>query len=252
MTGVPVPVPVPALLDRSAQPTTTGATGARAAFLGGGRAMLPWLAGVVPFGLTIGVTIAASSLDPVTGWLTAPLIYAGSAQLLAIELLDEGAAPLVVIGTVLAVNARLVAYSGAMAPRWHGTRRAFRGLAAYLLIDPSYAVGDDGYRRHPDRQHGHAHYLGCAIVLWMAWMVAVAAGIVAGGAVPDASLLGLVVPMYLIAEVVRTVATRPALVAAAAGALTGIVGSSLPFHAGAAVAIAAGVAAAVAVERRAS
>lgn len=222
----------------------------RRAFLGGCRAMVPWLVGIVPFGVTIGVTIAGSSLHPVAGWLTAPLIFAGSAQLLAIELLDEGAAPLVVVGTVLAVNARLVAYSGAMAPRWHGTSRAFRALAASVLIDPTYAVGDDGYRRHADRRAGHAHYLGCAALLWVAWLAAIAVGVVAGRAVPDASLLALVVPLYLIAEVVRTVATRPALVAAAVGAAAGLAGHDLPFHAGAPVAIAAGVAAAVAVDRR--
>lgn len=224
----------------------------RQAFLGGCRAMLPWLAGVVPFGLTIGVTVAGSSLDPLAGWATAPLIFSGSAQLLAVQLLDEGAAPLVVVGTVLAVNARLVAYSGAMAPWWHGTSRGFRTLAAYVLVDPTYAVGDDGYRRHADRRHGHAHYLGAAAVLWVAWLAAVAVGIVAGGAVPDPDLLALVVPLYLIAEVARTVATRPAVAAAVVGAVAGLAGSSLPFHTGVAVAIAAGVAAAAVVERSAS
>lgn len=244
---------VPAPLDELRLVGARGtAASPRRAFLGGCRAMLPWLAGIVPFGLTIGVTVASSSVDPVVGWLTAPLIYAGSAQLLAVQLLDEGAAPLVVIGTVLAVNARLVAYSGAMAPRWQGTSRGFRALAAYWLVDPSYAVGDDGYRRHTDRRAGHAHYLGGAAVLWVAWVAAVAAGTVAGSAVPDARLLALVVPLYLIAEVVRTATTRPAVAAAVVGAAVGLAGTALPFHSGVAVAIAAGVAAATAVERRSS
>ena len=222
------------------------------AFGGGCRAMVPWLAGVVPFGLTVGVTVAGSSIDPIAGWLTGPLIYAGSSQLLAIDLLDGGAAPIVVIGTVLAVNLRLIAYSGAMAPRWHGTSRAFRALAAYLLIDPSYAVGDEGYRRHTHRRAGHAHYLGASAILWAAWVVSITVGISVCGAVPDAALLTLVVPLYLIAEIVRSVDTRPAVVAAVVGATVGIAGHPLPFHAGAVVAIAAGVAAAVVVDRRSS
>ncbi len=115
-----VPAPVSDLYVADARGS---APALRAAFLGGCRAMLPWLAGVVPFGLTIGVTVAGSSLDPVAGWLTAPLIFAGSAQLLA-----------------------------------------------------------------------------------------------------------LVVPLYLIAEVVRTLATRPAVVAAVVGALAGLAGMSLPFQ----------------------
>lgn len=247
MTATPLQ---PAVAALHADVDAASAPALRCAFLGGCRAMVPWLAGVVPFGLTVGVTVAGSSIDPLAGWLTGPLIYAGSSQLLAIDLLDGGAAPIVVIGTVLAVNLRLVAYSGAMAPRWHGTSRTFRALAAYLLIDPSYAVGDEGYRRHADRRAGHAHYLGCGTFLWVAWVSSITVGISVGSAVPDATLLTLVVPLYLIAEIVRSADTRPAVVAAVVGATVGVVGHSLPFHAGAVVAIAAGVAAAVLVDRR--
>lgn len=233
------------------RPPTADAPTTRRSFLGGGRAMVPWLAGVVPFGLTIGVTIASSSIDPLAGWATGALIYAGSAQLIAIELMDHGAAAPVVVATVLVVNARLVAYSGAMAPHWYGTGRGFRGGAAYLLVDPSYAVGTDGYRRHHDPRAGHAHYLGGAVTLWVAWQLAIGIGILGARAVPDASLLGLVVPFYLIAEVVRVARTRSGVAAAGVGGAVALVASALPFHAGAVVAIAAGVTvAAVIGERR--
>ena len=46
----------------------------------GARAMAPWLAGVVPFGLVIGVSAAQADIPTLAGWLTGPLIYAGSAQ----------------------------------------------------------------------------------------------------------------------------------------------------------------------------
>jgi predicted branched-subunit amino acid permease len=49
------------------------------------------------------------------GWLTAPLIFSGSAQVASIELLAAGAAPLVVVAAVLAINLRLVLYSATMA-----------------------------------------------------------------------------------------------------------------------------------------
>jgi len=224
----------------------------RLAFLGGARAMVPWLAGVVPFGLTVGVTISESSVDPLAGWATGPLVYAGSAQLAAIELLDGGAAIAVVVITVLIVNARLLVYSGSMAPWWVGSRRGFRALAAYLLIDPSYAVGTDGYRTHATRREGHAHYLGCGVTLWVAWQAAIGIGILAGGAVPEISLLSLVVPYYLIAEVVRSTDSRPAVAAAAVGAVIALAAHGVPMHAGAVIAICAGVAAAGFTEARTS
>src|SRR5437870_11995205 len=63
----------------------------------GARAMAPWLAGVVPFGLVIGVSAAQATVPTLAGWLTGPLIYAGSAQVATIGMLDAGAAPVVVV-----------------------------------------------------------------------------------------------------------------------------------------------------------
>lgn len=226
----------------------TGST--RLAFLAGARAMVPWLAGVVPFGLTVGVTIAESSVDPLAGWATGPLVFAGSSQLAAIELLDEGAAIAVVVITVLVINARLLVYGGSMAPWWMGSGRGFRAIAAYLLIDPSYAVGTVGYRTHGTRREGHAHYLGCGVTLWVAWQTAIGVGILAGGAIPEMSLLALVVPYYLIAEVIDSADARPGRVAAAVGAVVAIGANGAPMQSGAVIAIAVGVAAAGLVEAR--
>jgi predicted branched-subunit amino acid permease len=46
----------------------------------GARAMAPWLAGIVPFGLVIGVSAAQADVPTLAGWMTGPLIYAGSSQ----------------------------------------------------------------------------------------------------------------------------------------------------------------------------
>ena len=106
------------------EPRITATTGQE--LLGGARAMLPWLVGVIPFGLVIGVTIAESSVSPLAGVATGSTIYAGSAQLATVQLLDRGAAPLAIILTALIINARLLAYSGSMAIHWRGTGRPFR------------------------------------------------------------------------------------------------------------------------------
>jgi predicted branched-subunit amino acid permease len=128
----------------------------------GARAMMPWLAGVVPFGLVIGVSAAQAEIPTLAGWLTGPLVYSGSAQLAAIGMLNAGAAPMVVVAAALVINVRLIFYSATMARHWRGTPRWWQFLAAYLLIDPSFAVGLDGYERL-GRGRGHAHYLGGAV-----------------------------------------------------------------------------------------
>ncbi|HEY7174452.1 MAG TPA: hypothetical protein VH442_06010, partial [Micromonosporaceae bacterium] len=46
----------------------------------GARAMLPWLAGIAPLGFVIGVLAGGGRVPTLAGWLTGPVIYAGSAQ----------------------------------------------------------------------------------------------------------------------------------------------------------------------------
>ncbi|HSP04602.1 MAG TPA: AzlC family ABC transporter permease [Acidimicrobiales bacterium] len=229
--------------------TTTASSERGPGLVAGARAMLPWLVGVVPFGLMVGITVGSSSIDHGAGLATGLTIYAGSAQLAAISLLEQGAAPAVAVATVLAINARLVFYSASMAPRWQGTSAWFRAAASYLLIDPSYAVGAATYDRHPGRR-GHLHYVGAAVVLWTAWQASIATGYLAGAGVPEGLQLEHAIPLFLLAELGHSVRGRPALTAAVVGASVAVAGSGLPLHAGPLLGIAAGIAAAGLVEER--
>ena len=74
----------------------------------GARAMTPWLAGIVPFGLAIGFSAAQADIPTLAGWLSGPLIFAGSAQAAAIGMLAAGAAPAVVVAAALIINIRLI------------------------------------------------------------------------------------------------------------------------------------------------
>jgi predicted branched-subunit amino acid permease len=211
--------------------------------LAGARAMVPWLLAVTPFGLVIGVSASNAQISTLAGWMTGPLIYGGSAQIAAIELLDAGAAPVAVIITALVINLRLVFYSAAIATHWRGTPWWWRLLGGYLLVDPSFVVGIDRYGQPSDRLRAHSHYLGAAVTLWVAWLAAIATGALAGAQLPPALHLEFVIPLFLVGQVVpklRATTTRRAALTAAAVALLAF---SAPMHLGVAVAIAAGIAA---------
>ena len=227
------------------------ATGTRARvadLLAGARAMVPWLLGIVPFGLVIGVSAARADISTFAGWLTAPLLFGGSAQVVVIDLLGTGAAPVVIVLAALAVNLRLVLYSATMAPRWRGTPIRFQALAAYLLVDPTLAVGVDGYERSTDPDQGHRHYLGGAAALWVAWLTAVAVGATLGTRVPEALHLELVVPLFLAGEVATRIHSRAAAHAAVVAVVAGVVLYPVPLHLGPVLAIAAGTVAGLRVE----
>jgi predicted branched-subunit amino acid permease len=79
------------------------------------RDLLPVVVGLVPFAVVIGVTIAGSSVVPAwAGLLATPLLYAGSAQLAALSLLDGGSGVATILLTVVIVNGRLSLYGAAL------------------------------------------------------------------------------------------------------------------------------------------
>jgi predicted branched-subunit amino acid permease len=218
----------------------------RRALAGGVRAMAPWLVGFGIYGLVVGVSAGRAGLPGLAGWLTAPLLYSGGAQVAAIDLFDAGAAPVVIVATVLAVNSRLIVYSAAMGERWRSTPGWWRALAALVLVDPSFAIGNERYgAAGAGDGHAHAHYLGAAVVLWLTWLAAVAVGILTADHIPDGLRLEFVIPLFLAAEVARLQGTRAIRRAWVTAAAVAVVGATFPFHLGLLAAIAAGTVAAL-------
>jgi predicted branched-subunit amino acid permease len=207
----------------------------------GARAMVPWLAGVGPFGLVIGVSASQAHIPTAAGWLTGPTIYAGSAQVAAIQMLDAKAAPVAVIITVLVINLRLVLYSAAMSRYWRGTPLWWRLLGGYLLVDPSFVVGSERYATEPDRRRAHAHYLGGAVVLWFGWLGAIALGATLGASVPAGLHLELLVPLFLIGEIVPKLRMKSARWAVVVSVVVALACLTVPMHLGIAIGIVAGM-----------
>ena len=143
------------------------------------------------------------------------------------------------MASVLAINARLLLYGSAMAVHWKGAPRAFRVVAAYLLIDPSFAEGERRYRCEPTAAHWF--YVGTAVTLWVSWQVAIIAGATFGSVIPNGARLEHVLALYLVAELVSVVRGRALAAAAVAGAAVAIVAVDLPMHSGLLLAIGAGV-----------
>jgi len=211
----------------------------------GMRGMLPWLLAVAPFGLVIGVAAGQARISSAVGWFTGPTIYGGSAQVAAIQLLDAGAAAGPVIATVLVINLRLVFYSAALARYWRDTPLWWRLLAGYLLVDPSFVVGSRRYADHARTpaalRSSHAYYLGGAAVLWVGWLTALGVGAVAGSSVPTGLHLELLVPLYLLGQIMPNLRQPSTRRATLVSGVVAAVSVAAPLHLGIAIGIVAGL-----------
>ncbi|NNF64855.1 MAG: branched-chain amino acid ABC transporter permease [Acidimicrobiia bacterium] len=213
-------------------------------FIAGLRSVAPLLLGVVPFGLIVGVTIAALSISNTLGYLTSLVIFAGAAQLITIELLDQGVAAVVIIATALIVNSRHLMYSAALGPRLSTLPFGARAGISYLLTDQVFAVT----AARPDIEtSSHAangwFMVGAGLGLWTPWQIATIVGIVAGAQIPDSLQLDFAVPLVFLALLVPAVTNRPKMIAAVVGAVVAVVAAPAPFGTGLLIASLSGIAA---------
>src|SRR5574343_599455 len=112
----------------------------RAEFLGGVRAELPLLLGVVPFGLIFGVLGLAVGMP---GWavvVSSSLIFGGSSQVVFALLWGAGTPAPVTVATLGVVNLRHLLYSAAVAEYLRGLPWRWKLLLAYLLTDEAFAA----------------------------------------------------------------------------------------------------------------
>ena len=111
------------------------------------RAELPILAGVIPFGLIFGVVATGAGIPPLAAQGFSLIIFAGSAQFIAAQLVSQSAPLLVILATIFIVNLRHALYSASVAPYFKPLSRPWKIALAWLLTDEAYVIGVQRYLR---------------------------------------------------------------------------------------------------------
>lgn len=216
----------------------------------GARSMLPWLAGVAPLGLIVGTTAVANDVPLSVALVSGALIFSGSSQLTAIELMGDGAGIAAVVATVVMMNTHLLLLGSSIAPHWRRMPLRFRLVASQVLIDPTFIEGDRRYRS--GLGGGHAFYLGAASALGIAWHLAILVGATLGAMVPTSAHLEWVLPLFVLAELVQRIRTSSIMIAVAVGGGVAYLTSALPMNAALLLAILSAAVVGVAADRRVS
>lgn len=197
------------------------------AVLSGMRQALPIVLGFMPVAFAFGV-LARKAGIPATGAVCMSLmVYAGSAQFVAVSLLAGGASPVTVVLTTFVVNLRHLLMSAALVPALCRWPRALQWLFAFQLTDETFALH---VRRLPTAP-GHAppqpprvETLALNMTAHGAWVVGTAIGVFGSELVADVRPLGLdyALPAMFIALLLPYCrrSRRFALAAALAGTLS--------------------------------
>lgn len=200
-------------------------------FWAGARDTVPLLVGVVPFGLVFGALALEAGLSPLEAQGLSLFVFAGSSQFVAVDLIARGAAPVVIILTILMVNLRHGLYSASLAPTFARLPLRARAAVAWLLTDEAYAVTVTRLRAgglaHPRR-----YFLGSGLALWATWQFSTAGGILFGARIPESWSLDFVLPLTFLALLIPSLIDRPSWAAALAGGVLSLVLHDLPYGLG--------------------
>jgi 4-azaleucine resistance transporter AzlC len=217
------------------------------ALAAGVKAATPILLGAIPFGLAVGVAAIEAGLSPAQGMATSLLIFAGAAQLAAIQLVDSGL-PLLMLVTALVINLRLAIYSASLAPHLQHLSGRWRWLLAYFLTDQAYAVSLSRYQAGMARADKHWYYLGAGASIWLVYQLVCAIGLSIGASVPSNWSLDFIIPLTFLGLLVPTVRDRGTLIAALTGGLAAILLIGMPLKLGMLAAALLGICAGLLVE----
>jgi len=220
-------------------------------FSAGMLAVAPMLPGVAPFGIIAGLTAVDTGLSATQAIAMSLTIFAGASQLATLQLIGEGALPVIILLTALTINLRLAMYSASLAPHLQHLGRRWHLPLAYFLVDQNYAVAIQRYQAGDPAWNawGHWYYLGAGVALWMTWQASTAVGVFAAAGVPRGWSLDFAIPLVFMVLLVPSLRSRAHIVAAAVGGFVAVAAAGIPLKLGIVTGALSGIVAGVVFQR---
>ena len=160
--------------------------------------------GIVVFAVAFGAAAAAKGLSLFETVLMSVLVYAGVAQLVAMELWrpEWSWGAIVALAVVTAtVNARMVLQGASLQPWFARYSKTLNAVHLFFFTDANWLIGTR-YQSEGGRDLGVL--IGAGLLLWLVWIVATAVGHLLGTLVSDPRQYGidLVMPIFFAAMIV--------------------------------------------------
>jgi len=225
----------------------------RTEFTNGVKAILPILLGVVPFALIAGVTAVNVNLTPTEGIGMSLIVFAGSAQLVGLQLIGADTPAFVILVSTFFINLRFFMYSASLGPHLQDHPVRERLPLAFLLTDQAYAVSIVSFNQEQDegeRPYRSFFYLGAGIVMWATYQIGTIVGVLVGAQIPESWSLNFAVPLTFMALVFMSLRDRPTILAAVSAGITAVLAKPLPYNLGLILAAIVGISAGVVANRK--
>ncbi|HBR2914160.1 TPA: AzlC family ABC transporter permease [Klebsiella pneumoniae] len=215
---------------------------------GGASAIMPLCIGDFPFSFIVGALSVSAGMSVWQSTAWSAIVIAGSAQMLALNMLKTGATLGVIIFTTLIINLRHVLYSASISGTVREASFFKKCFMSYALTDEVYATTVK--EMEGNKKEKYLFYGSAMITFWAIWVLADFLGALVGASFPHIEKYGLDFAMVaaFIAIVVPQIKSQACTVAAVVAAVSGVLLVVLPYSLGIVVASVLGVLAGLCVD----
>ena len=170
---------------------------------------LPTVLGYLSIGFAAGVVERTAGLSIAEIALMSVVLYAGSAQFIAVGMFAVGAPITSIIATIFIANLRYLLLSAALAPYFRHLPAWKNSIHGFLLTDETFAVATNRLSRVGHADNGWM--LGLNITAYLNWLLANVAGGIFGQWIgqPEAFGLDYALPAMFIGLLALQMADRP-------------------------------------------
>jgi len=163
----------------------------------------PSLMGVFPFGIIYGALGVEFGLSALETFMMSIIIFAGSSQLVFMQLFSLNANPYVILGSVGAVNARHFLYGAVISEHVNHLSKPWKITLSYLLTDQAFMFSNKYFIENKKVNNIHYHLLGTGFMLWFMWQISTLLGIILGSFIPEELGLNFAIPLTFLALIIN-------------------------------------------------
>lgn len=195
------------------------------------RDVAPVLVGLAPFAVVIGIAMGGSGASIPESVLGSLLMWGGSAQLAAVELMGSGAGLLSILATVTVINARFIMYAAALEPRFRAQGTLFRWVGPHFVVDQNYALATSRSDLDDPRRF-RRYWITVSAAIGIVWLSVIGSTVAFGAILPPESPLTFASVTVFVGLLVPKLADRRAIVAAGVASVATLAGASFPAGSG--------------------
>lgn len=215
------------------------------------RESAPTLIATGIWGFVTGIAMVKSGLSETYAALMTLFVYAGSAQLTALPLIESNAPLWLIFAAGMIVNLRFVIFGAALQPFFRHFSWRKRFVLGYITTDIAFVLFMSRFSNNkPVGRTQHLWYfLGIVIPNWLTWQTSSLSGVYLGSFIPESWGLGYAAILALMAVILPLLKTKPFVMCLVVAAFVAWAGQLLPLRLGLVAAVIAGVVAGVVTEQ---